>query len=91
MCRFFNSSFNSTGYNLTSKDAFLPILSFQNIYENLCINASDCFMPMPYLCEINCTNQEQRCIQWSEGLNKIYFLNFNLSNLFILKIKKRIQ
>ena len=40
-------------------------------YESneFCINTSDCFASLPYLCEVNCTNQESKCLKWTQGKN----------------------
>ena len=37
--------------------------------ENYCIDVSDCFSDLPYLCEVNCTNQETKCNKWAKGLS----------------------
>lgn len=37
-------------------------------FDNYCINASDCsIVALPYLCEVNCTNQEAKCASWING------------------------
>lgn len=35
--------------------------------SEFCITTSDCFMNLPYLCEVNCTNQETKCNRWTQG------------------------
>lgn len=48
---------------------------------DFCINTSDCFTNLPYLCEVNCTNQESKCSRWTQGIwlkkiiKKVIFLN----------------
>ena len=32
-----------------------------------CVNVSDCFISLPYLCEVNCTGQEDKCSTWKKG------------------------
>ena len=35
--------------------------------DDFCINVSDCFSELPYMCEVNCTSQETKCSKWSKG------------------------
>ena len=34
-----------------------PKLDQTDMMKTFCVNVSDCFIPLPYLCEVNCTNQ----------------------------------
>jgi hypothetical protein len=42
--------------------------------QAFCINISDCFPHLPFLCEVNCTNQDTECKTWVKGIFLI-FLN----------------
>jgi hypothetical protein len=46
----------------------LPLTS-SLVSGTFCVNVSDCFISLPYLCEVNCTNQESKCSIWSEEYN----------------------
>lgn len=39
------------------------------ISDTFCVNVSDCFVSLPYLCEVNCTGQEDKCDDWSKEYN----------------------
>ena len=41
--------------------------------DDFCINVSDCFSELTYMCEVNCTSQETKCSKWAKG-NNYYFL-----------------
>ena len=38
-----------------------------SVHNDFCISASNCFIELPFLCEINCTNQEAKCSKWVKG------------------------
>lgn len=50
---------------------------------DFCITTSDCFTNLPYLCEVNCTNQESKCSRWTQGMKKIKFENYFISYFYV--------
>jgi hypothetical protein len=48
-------------------DAKKEIPLFDNLDTHFCMNVTDCFVSLPYLCEVNCTNQEKKCATWKTG------------------------
>lgn len=40
--------------------------------DEFCINVSDCFSELPYMCEVNCTSQETKCSKWSKGETSLF-------------------
>lgn len=44
------------------------VLDQNSIADTFCVNVSDCFISLPYLCEVNCTGQEEKCSTWKKGL-----------------------
>ena len=44
------------------------VLNHNSIADTFCVNVSDCFISLPYLCEVNCTGQEEKCSTWKRGL-----------------------
>jgi hypothetical protein len=38
-----------------------------NNYDPFCVNVSDCYVPHPYLCELNCTGELKACSAWING------------------------
>ncbi len=82
-CGFIKNSYVE-GSNKTIKNTDKQINNINNYFdENIdkkdvlnkfCVNVSDCFISLPYLCEVNCTNQEEKCSTWSRGwLNSFYY------------------
>ncbi|CAF0743039.1 unnamed protein product [Brachionus calyciflorus] len=55
-----DSSFENINFTIHS------IIQNQNKF---CVNVSNCFTALPYLCEVNCTNQELKCVDWTEDYN----------------------
>lgn len=47
---------------------------FIKSYENdFCLSASNCLTKIPFICEVNCTNQEIACEEWTDDYNlKLY-------------------
>ena len=60
---------NNLPYENSASNLFTDVIRYET--TEFCINTSDCFTSLPYLCEVNCTNQESKCLKWSQGL--IYF------------------
>lgn len=48
--------------------------SFMTDQNSFCVNVSNCFIHLPYLCEVNCTNQEDKCSIWAVGTNNYVFV-----------------
>ena len=69
----------SANYDYDEYDANFDDLNV----TDFCITTSDCFTSLPYLCEVNCTNQESKCSRWTQG---IYF--FEHIKFFMKLLKK---
>lgn len=41
----------------SAEHIIFPKLNKEDMMKTFCVNVSDCFIPLPYLCEVNCTNQ----------------------------------
>ncbi len=45
-------------------------LSPNDLDRTFCVNVSDCYVSLPYLCEVNCTGQQSECSRWTTGNEK---------------------
>lgn len=47
-----------------------PVVIEKNqMADTFCVNVSDCFISLPYLCEVNCTGQANECSRWTKEYN----------------------
>ena len=46
----------------------------------VCVNVSNCIIQIPYLCEVNCLNNQEKCQKWVQG-NKEIIIEINFSFL----------
>lgn len=57
--------------NLKSSDMRFDefVLPIKYNRDTFCVNVSVCYISLPYLCEVNCSNQEYKCNNWTQGKN----------------------
>lgn len=83
-------------YDEKKNDPKMNLDSFENVnytihtiiqnQNKFCVNVSNCFTTLPYLCEVNCTYQELNCANWTYDYNKKLFSSPNNSTFTTTRI-----